>query len=309
MWQLDRRMRRPTFFGRLSLLLAGGLLTACDQRAESVATTDSLLARDLTLAAAAAPALVPNVATLGDTAVAPPVAPPMRPTAPTPAPRPRPRPVPAPTPAPAPVPAPPTAVLPAPLPAPAPLAAATGAEPANAGAGNAGRSLGVGTSLTGTTNAAICSLANRPGDRLVATLTSDVTGPDGARVPAGTPLLVEMAPPTAAGDFVFRVKGVQINGALIPAEGTVDIVDGAPTERKVSKGGDQGKVITGAVMGAILGRVLGGGTRGTVIGAAAGGAAGSISAARNTTTERCLPLGATLRITLNAPLMLPSSTP
>jgi hypothetical protein len=133
-----------------------------------------------------------------------------------------------------------------------------------------------------------------------------VNGPDGATLPAGTPILVEMTSPAVDGSFVFRVRSVQVNGELVPVQGTVRVGDNvAVTERQVSKGGDKGKVITGAIIGAIAGRVLGGGTRGTVIGAAGGAAAGTIAAARNTQTERCLPAGATLSITLSAPLVFP----
>jgi hypothetical protein len=149
-------------------------------------------------------------------------------------------------------------------------------------------------------------LANRPGDRIVAQLAEPVNGPDGVTLPAGTPLLVEMTQPAVDGSFVFRVRSVQVNGELVPVQGTVRVGDNvAVTERQVSKGGDKGKVITGAIIGAIAGRVLGGGTRGAVIGAAGGAAAGTIAAARNTQTERCLPAGATLTVTLSAPLVFP----
>jgi len=160
----------------------------------------------------------------------------------------------------------------------------------------------------GRTDAEICSIANRPGDRFVATLVQDVSGPDGARIPAGTPVLLEMAPAGDGGSFEFRVKAVQVDGTLVPLEGTVR-VDGTLTERRVSKGGDKGKVVAGAIAGAILGRVLGGGTRGTVIGAAGGAAAGTAAAARNSVTERCLPAGATLTVTLSAPLILTQGVP
>jgi hypothetical protein len=140
----------------------------------------------------------------------------------------------------------------------------------------------------------------------VAELAEAVNGPDGATLPAGTPILVEMAPPAPDGTFAFRVRSVQVNGELVPVQGTVRVNDeAAVTERRVSKGGDKSKVITGAIMGAIAGRVLGGGTRGTVIGAAGGAAAGTIAAARNTQNERCLPGGAALTITLSAPLVFP----
>ncbi|MBC8087455.1 MAG: hypothetical protein H7Z40_09315 [Phycisphaerae bacterium] len=137
-------------------------------------------------------------------------------------------------------------------------------------------------------------------------LNRAVTGPDGASLPAGTPIVVEMAAAEPPADFAFRVKGVQVDGKFIPAEGRVTS-DGATTDRRVSKGGDKGKVATGAIIGAILGRVLGGSTKGTVIGAAGGAAAGSVMAARNSTVEHCLPAGATITVTLDSPLVLPST--
>lgn len=173
------------------------------------------------------------------------------------------------------------------------------------------RTVGAGVELTGPTNAPICSRANRPGDRFVVSLSSEVSSPDGARLPAGTPVLVELARvDSASGEMSFRLRGVQVQGEFFPAEGRVTVMDGAVTERKVSKGGsDAGKVATGAVIGGILGRVMGGGARGTIIGAAGGAAAGTIAAARNSTIERCLSAGATLSTTLTAPLVLSPSTP
>ena len=277
-------------------------VAGCSDRKAESASIDSLLARDLTLAAGDAPPR-PMPAEIGDTAISTPSAP--RPAARAtvpPAIRPSSRPSRSPRPS-------RQAVSPAPTPAPvaeAPATAGPAASSAAAPAPGPSRGLASGTSLSGRTNAAICSLANRPGDRIVAELAEPVNGPDGATLPVGTPILVEMAPSTADGSFVFRVRSVQVNGELVPVQGTVRVGDDvAVTERQVSKGGDKGKVITGAIIGAIAGRVLGGGTRGTVIGAAGGAAAGTIAAARNSQTERCLPAGATLSITLSAPLIFP----
>jgi hypothetical protein len=141
----------------------------------------------------------------------------------------------------------------------------------------------------------------------VLSLGREVSGDDGAVLPAGTPVIVELARvDSVSGEFAFRLRGIQVNGEFVPATGTVRVDEGNVTERKVSKGGsDQGKVITGAIIGGILGRVLGGGTRGAVIGAAGGAAAGTVAAARNNTTERCLAAGATLSATLSAPVTLP----
>jgi len=295
-------------------LIAGALaLVACGENGASrTAAVDSALSRDLTLAASATPD-----AAIGDTAMA-------SPPAPTPAP------AAASDPAKIPIKAPSTnqntsislkkspysapaqnsasasAAASAPTPGPSPVPAPTPAE-APAPAPRA-RALAAGTALAGTTNSPICSLTQRPGDRFVVTLGNDVTGPDGAMLPQGTPVLVELARvDSASGEFAFRLKGVQVQGDFIPADGTVRVSDAAVTERKVSKGGnDQGKVVTGAIIGGILGRVMGGGARGAVIGAAGGAAAGTIAAARNTTIERCMAAGATLTATLGAPLTLPS---
>jgi len=317
-------------FQRGRMLLCSVVLfmsLGCDDRRET-ATADSTFLRDLTLAGSetTGPSLLGDTSRTTPSAAAPAV--PAAPGAPaasrTPAPASERAPArtserpPAHTSARAPVPrvasaspAPAPAIVPAP---PAPVLASgtttpgvTASGAANAAAGNR-RALGSGTTLTGKTDAQICSLANRPGDRFVASLVSDVTGPDGARIPAGTPILVELSTPSGDSPFAFRVKAVQVDGTLIPIEGTVR-AEGTPTERRVSKGGDKGKVATGAIAGAILGRVLGGGTKGTVIGAAGGAAAGTIAAARNSVTEYCLPAGATLTVTLSAPLILTQGVP
>lgn len=287
-------------------------VAACgESRNERSATLDSALDRDLTLAASATSAV-----SIGDTAMTSPAAAvatpePTRPQAPTPAPRvsapPSARPVPrtptprASTPAPAPV--------ATPSPSPEPTATAASAAPAPDAVGGSGRTrtFGTGLVLTGPTSTAICSLAQRPGDRFVLSLGREVSGSDGAVLPAGTPVIVELARvDSTTGEFSFRLRGIQVNGEFVPASGTVRVDEGNVTERKVSKGGsDQGKVITGAIIGGILGRVMGGGARGAVIGAAGGAAAGTIAAARNNTIERCLAAGATLSATVSAPVTLP----
>lgn len=303
-------------------------LAACE-RSAPIAATDSLLARDLTLASAATP---PVFATgLGDTAAAPGIGAGVTPPPPVVSP-PTERPVhrtaqrrperpsrstqPVTTPS-----TPPQTTVnqtvteqptpPAPVPAAAPASSPSGDNSDGANGAGTARSrgtIGAGTGLVGLTNVQICSLANRPGDRLVASLSDEIVGSNGLRLPKGTPILVEMAQPGPSGDFTFLLKAVQVDGVLIPAEGSVQTV-GTTTERRVSKGGDQGKVVTGAIAGAILGRVLGGGTKGTVIGAAGGAAAGTIAASRNSVTEKCLPAGATLHVTLSAPIVLTPGTP
>ncbi len=304
------------------MLACAAALLACGGDRKQSAAVDSALARDLTLASSATSTAIP-----ADTALASPepVATPAPASAPTSS---RPtatktvaprttssRPKPSTNPAAAPIPA---TEAPAPAPAGPPASSSSSAAspetaPANTGAGSgpAGRapSLGTGLILAGATNAEICSLANKPGDRFVVSLGQAVQGNDGAMLPAGTPVLVELASATAEGVFTFRLRGIQRDGVFIPAQGTVDVGSATLTEKQVSKGGDAGKVATGAVIGAILGRVIGGGNRGTVIGAAGGAAAGTVAAARNKVTERCLPAGVTLSATLTAPLVLSPATP
>jgi len=304
------------------MLASASALLACGGDRDQSLAVDSALARDLTLASSATSTAIPADTALSvPQAVAPETprpapapsrvaAAPIKVTTPTPT-RQKPdtrrqttpsQPESAPTPAAAPV-------------SPAPSTSASAAETApgnsNAGSGAAGRAptLGSGLILAGATNAEICSLANKPGDRFVVSLGQTVQGNDGAMLPAGTPVLVELASATAEGVFTFRLRGIQRDGVFIPAQGTVDVGEATLTEKQISKGGDAGKVATGAVIGAILGRVIGGGNRGTVIGAAGGAAAGTIAAARNKVTERCLPAGVTITATLTAPLVLSPATP
>ena len=295
------------------------LASACD-RSTPVATTDSVLQRDLTLASSE---FAPGASAMGDTAVAtsgrvvpnapagvtPRTTAPVRPRAPK-----KTRVTPAPTAA------VPKTVEPAPDPKPVPVAPAptapvetpktdmgVGITPTGATTAGASKSIGRGVALVGKTNAAICSMQNRPGDRLVAVLAEDVVSTDGARLPAGTPILVELAAPANDGSFVFRVKAVMLNGKLVPIDGTVT-VDGPTTKNRVSNGGAGTKIAGGAIVGAILGGIFGGG-KGAAIGAAGGAVAGTAAAAGSSVTETCLPPGTALTVTLTAPLVLPPGTP
>ena len=312
------------FPSRIRILLTAALVAGCSSaKDDSRAQMDSTLARDLALATTSSSAPV----TFGDTAISntgskhadAPAPARAQPRTTTTAPRQqpprvaeRPRPAQTPTrPVPAPVQTPvaqaPTPVVTAP---PAPVTPApTTTGSSDRGSTSAGRSPGIGAGavLTGRTSQQICSIANRPGDRFVVTLGSDVVGTDGGVLPAGTPVVIELASTPDEGPFGFRVKAVQVAGDLVTVQGGVR-ADGAMTERRVSEGNDKAKVVGGAVAGAILGKVLGGGTKGAVVGAAAGGAAGTIAASRSGKVERCLPAGSSVTITLSSPLVLASGT-
>ena len=181
------------------------------------------------------------------------------------------------------------------IPAPAPVPAAM---PAAAPS----RSIGAGTGIVMTTGGRVCTETNRPGDKIVATIDSPVSGTNGALIPAGSKVVLEVASVTP-GDQAhidFRVRGLYVNDSLYPATGTVSPT--TPLERvKIANpdaNADKKKVIGGAIAGAILGQIIGHNTKGTVIGAATGAAAGAVAAKAGEKYENCLPAGASLHMTL-----------
>lgn len=180
-----------------------------------------------------------------------------------------------------------------PTPSPAP-AAAPAAMPS--------REIGAGTGIVMTTGGRVCTETNRPGDKIVATIDSPVSGTNGALIPAGSKVVLEIASVTP-GDQAhidFRVRGLYVNDSLYTATGTVSPT--TPLERvKIANpdaNADKKKVIGGAIAGAILGQIIGHNTKGTVIGAATGAAAGAVAAKAGEKYENCLPAGASLHMTL-----------
>ena len=164
------------------------------------------------------------------------------------------------------------------------------------------REIGAGTGIVMTSGGRVCTETNRPGDKIVATIDSPVSGTNGALIPAGSKVVLEVASVTP-GDQAhidFRVRGLYVNDSLYPATGTVSPT--TPLERvKVANSdanADKKKVIGGAIAGAILGQIIGHNTKGTVIGAATGAAAGAVAAKAGEKYENCLPAGASLHMTL-----------
>jgi hypothetical protein len=290
----------------LPVLSALALLGACRDGADSdaAASTDSAFARDLALAQSeVAPTTVFNDAPLsGSTtpAVTPapePARAPARSTRPAPAPRRQ---------------SPPARVSTTPRPTP-PEPRATEPEAAPTPATSAARPdgatgvIGAGTRVGMTTNGRACTSA-LAGDKFTATVTSTVTGSNGASIPAGSTVVlevtsVERADPIEASRIHFHVRAIDVSGESRPGEGDVATLGQMETVR-VSGGSDRTKVVGGAVAGAILGRVLGGGTKGTVIGAAAGAAAGSAASRRSQGTVACLPEGSALQLTLSREIVV-----
>ncbi len=297
-------MTRPR---RLLALLALSAFAACRDKAPAPAA-DSALAQDLAMAqrAGAAGPTVFNDAPLGGGAPAgrakgapSPRPEPPRAIAPTPRPTPRRQ-------------QPPAAVARTPRPAPQqPVAVAEAPAPAPAPAPAAGV-IGSGSQVGMSTNAPVCTATLLPGDKFTATVTRGIVGSNGAAIPSGATVVLEVASvdrsdPIENSRISFRVRSVDINGEPHPVTGDVAVLGTMDRAASTSSGNDRTKVIGGAVAGAILGRILGGGsTKGTVIGAAAGAAAGTAAARSSQRGEACLPEGSPLRLTLTRDIVVRS---
>jgi hypothetical protein len=280
-------------------LVALTLLAGCRDRTPAP-VTDSSLAQDLALAQrpGSAEPMVFNDAPLAASTPASkaPAAATKRPDPPrvsSPRPRPTPRrespPAPVQTAPPQPAPA---AVEPAPTPAPA------------AGV------IGAGTRIGMTTNARVCAATALAGDKYTATVTSPTVGSNGAVIPAGTTVVVEVASvdhadPIESSRIQFRVRAIDVSGSPQQVDG--DVATLGPMEKvRTSSGNDKTKVIGGAVAGAVLGRIFGHSTKATVIGAAAGAAAGTAAARSSSNSDACLPEGSALQLTLSRQLVVRS---
>lgn len=182
-----------------------------------------------------------------------------------------------------------------PAPAPAPAARMRGF--------HAGISFGL------TTKSPVCT-TNLPGDKFTATLTEPVTGENGAYMPAGTTVVLEVASVTPgdrpeSAQIAVRVRSILLNDEPVSMEGDVAIAsDLERREIPRDKNSDRRKVVGGAVAGAIIGQIMGKDTKSTVIGAAAGAAAGTAAAAASRKYDACLPAGGSLRVTTSQPIIL-----
>ena len=188
----------------------------------------------------------------------------------------------------------PVATAPAPVPAPVPSPAPSPAP--------SGGTIGAGSRVGMVTNGRVCTGNALPGDKFTATTSAATMGSNGAMIPAGATVVLEVAAidradPVESSRIEFRVRQIDINGEPYPAAGDVATLSPLETVR-ASSGNDRTKVIGGAVAGAVLGRILGRSTKATVIGAAAGAAAGTAAAKSSESSNACLPAGSALRLTL-----------
>jgi hypothetical protein len=279
-----------------ALALAFVFAAGCRDKTNGNATVDAELARDLQLAGQTTTAPI-----FQDTALN--VAPATSRQAERPAPRPTPtRTARSQTPraqTPTPVAQAPRPQVEVPIPAPLP---APSAAPSSM--------IAAGTGIAMTANSRVCTQSNRPGDKIVATVTSAVTGSNGAVIPAGSKVVLEIVsvnpgqgPETS--EIVFRVRALYVGEASYTVAGTVSSPPGLEKVKIAGEpGADKKKVVTGAIAGAVLGQILGRSTKSTVIGAATGAAAGAVMAKAGEHYEGCMAEGSALRLTLAEPLAM-----
>jgi hypothetical protein len=159
-----------------------------------------------------------------------------------------------------------------------------------------------------TINGRVCTNTALAGDKFTATVTTATVGTNGALIPAGSTVVLEVASidradPVENSRIEFRVRAIDVNGSARPADGDVATLASLQTAQS-SGGNDKQKVIGGAVAGAVLGQIFGRSTKATVIGAAAGAAAGTAAAHATRSTYACLPEGSPMRLTLSQDLVL-----
>jgi hypothetical protein len=177
------------------------------------------------------------------------------------------------------------------------------------GAGGSVGTIASGTSLSLRSNARVCTNTYQVGQTFTATTSESVSGSNGATIPAGATVSLEVTQlkrSENANDKIimeFAVRSVSFGGQHYTLNGSVADAQ-VDRIRNEPQGKDVQKVAIGAAAGAILGRVLGRSTKATVIGGAAGAAAGAGVAAGTANYEGCVPDGGNITVTLNAPLQV-----
>jgi hypothetical protein len=177
---------------------------------------------------------------------------------------------------------------------------------------SAGGSVGTiasGTTLALRSSSRVCTNTYTVGQSFNATTTSAVSGTNGATIPAGATVKLEVTQLKRSENIndkivmEFAVRSVSFGGRTYNVQGSVADAD-VERVRNQPQSKDVQKVVGGAVLGAIAGQILGKSTKSTVVGAAAGAAAGAGVAAGTSNYEGCLPDGGNVTVTLNAPLQV-----
>lgn len=181
--------------------------------------------------------------------------------------------------------------------------------PATSTGGGAVGSIASGTSLALRSNARVCTNTYTVGQTFTASLANAVSGSNGATIPAGANVTLEVTNLKRSENIndkivmEFAVKSVSFGGHTYAVTGDVASAD-VERVRNEPKSKDVQKVAAGAVIGAIAGQILGKNTKSTVVGAAAGAAAGAGTAAATANYEGCVPDGGAIAVTLRSPLQV-----
>lgn len=283
----------------LTMVLAFAACTVSEKKADTTLATDTALNKDLALAGrdtTAQPALKDVPVTPAAPAPAPP---PMRTNTATSKPKPRP--------------APPKSTPP---PAPTTTTTASGntvtKNPTGSASSSAGGSVGTiasGTSLSLRSNSRVCTNTYTAGQTFTATVANAVSGSNGATIPAGATVSLEVTnlkrSENATDKIVmeFAVRSVSFGGHTYQVNATVADAQ-IDKVRNEPKSKDVQKVVGGAIVGAIAGQILGKSTKSTIIGAGAGAAAGAGVAAGTANYEGCVPDGGNIVVNLTGPLQV-----
>jgi hypothetical protein len=185
-----------------------------------------------------------------------------------------------------------------------------------AGTSSGGGAVGTiasGTSLSLRSNDRVCTNTYKVGQTFTASLANAVSGSNGATIPAGANVTLEVTQLKRSENvndkivMEFAVKSVSFGGHSYAVNGEVASAD-VQRVRNQPQSKDVQKVATGAVIGAIAGQILGKNTKSTVVGAAAGAAAGAGAAAATANYEGCVPDGGSMVVNLSAPLQVRVAT-
>ncbi len=287
-----------------ALALAAIVVSACNKGDSNALTQDSSLSRDLARVGADT-AVQPELKDVPAEATPPATTPPVE-TKPQSQPKPKPKQPPAkanPTPTPTPASAPPPSDV---------TASGNKVSTGAAGSEKPLGSIGAGTTLTLASTEKVCTNTNHVGDRFVATVSNDVQGSNGAVVPAGSKVVIEVTKLKRSENTNDRIEiGLRVVSIAVGDKTytpDADIVTAQVDRvRNSSKGNDTKKVLGGAVAGAILGQVIGKDKKGTIIGAAAGAAAGGAAAAATANFEGCVNNGAQITVKLNSSMTVAAS--
>jgi len=183
---------------------------------------------------------------------------------------------------------------------------------AGSAAANGGGAVGTipsGTSLSLRSNSRVCTNTFTVGQTFTASVANAVTGSNGATIPAGADVTLEVTQLKRSENvndkiiMEFAVRSVSFGGKSYAVSGSVADAN-IERVRNQPKSKDTQKVVGGAVIGAIAGQILGKSTKSTVIGAAAGAAAGAGAVAATSNYEGCVPDGGSISVNLTAPLQV-----